>query len=293
MPLVINMSFGVGNEVEGQARIDHLFDSTLARHPDVVFTVSAGNDGPGLSTLDFPGSATRVIPVGALFPGVFLAPDDGGPVPPNSIADFSARGGEVAGPDLVTPGVAYSTVPLWNRGGEREGGTSMASPHAAGLAARLLSGAQQDGKSPTAWAIRQALMVTAQPLEGATFVDEGTGLPNISRAWSWLHAHPEMPFVAVTTAVRHQWRVSWKRARKAAAVAPVLAAARGRQGDARASLPEFGPLDHCAVDCFARRGGRPVCRCGCATRFSRVPAPMSASLAAGGPIRRWGRWYAL
>lgn len=200
MPLVINLSFGVGNEVEGQARIDQLIDSSLAAHPGVVFTISAGNDGPGLSTLGFPGSATRIISVGALFPGVFLSADGSAPAPANAIADFSARGGEVAGPDLVTPGVAYSTVPLWDRGSEREGGTSMASPHAAGLAARLYSAAQQEGKSPSAWTIRQALMVTAQPLEGATFVDEGTGVPDLPRAWAWLRARPDIPVIAVTSA---------------------------------------------------------------------------------------------
>ena len=200
MPLVVNMSFGVGNEVEGQARIDHLIDSSLAAHPGVVFTISAGNDGPGLSTLGFPGSATRIISVGALFPGVFLTAGASDPAPGNTIADFSARGGEMAGPDIVTPGVAYSTVPLWDRGGEREGGTSMASPHAAGLVARLVSGARQEGKSPSAWTIRQALMVTARPVDGATFVDEGTGLPDLPSAWAWLRARPDVPFVAVSTA---------------------------------------------------------------------------------------------
>jgi subtilisin family serine protease len=199
MPLVVNMSFGVGNEVEGQARIDHLIDSVLAAHPAVVFTVSAGNDGPGISTLGFPGSATRIISVGALFPGVFLTTDASDPAPGNSIADFSARGGEMAGPDLVAPGVAYSTVPLWNRGGEREGGTSMAAPHAAGLAARLVSAAHQGGKSPSAWTVRQALMVTARPIDGATFVDEGTGLPDLPSAWAWLRVRPDVPFVAVST----------------------------------------------------------------------------------------------
>ena len=61
LPLVLNLSFGVGNEIEGQARIDRLVDSVLARHPDVVMTISAGNDGPGLSTIGFPGqrAATR------------------------------------------------------------------------------------------------------------------------------------------------------------------------------------------------------------------------------------------
>ena len=183
-PLVVNMSFGVGNEQEGAARIDQLFDSVLAAHPDVVFTVSAGNDGPGLSTLGFPGSARRVISVGATFPRAFLMRDPG--AGPDPIAYFSSRGGEVARPDIVTPGVAFSTVPRWNQGDEVKGGTSMASPHAAGLAALLVSAMAQSNMPVVAARMRQALVTTAQPLDGLTIVDQGGGLPNVGRAWSWL-----------------------------------------------------------------------------------------------------------
>ncbi len=125
LPLVLNMSFGVGNEVEGTARMDEIVDSVLAANPDVAMAISAGNDGPGLSTLGFPGSADRAVTVGATFPLAFLAgdPEDGRPDP---VAYFSSRGGELAKPDIVTPGVAYSTVPRFNTGDERKGGTSMA-----------------------------------------------------------------------------------------------------------------------------------------------------------------------
>jgi subtilisin family serine protease len=192
LPLVVNLSFGVGNEIEGTARIDVLVDSVLAANPDVVMTISAGNEGPGLSTLGFPASAANAIAVGALFPGVFLAAP-GGPPPADALADFSSRGGEVAGPHFVTPGVAYSTVPRWNRGGEREGGTSMASPHAAGLAALLVSAAAQSGWRPDARTLRQALMVTAQPLAGTATVDDGAGLADVNRAWAWLARRPALP----------------------------------------------------------------------------------------------------
>ncbi|MBW8773430.1 MAG: S8 family serine peptidase, partial [Gemmatimonadetes bacterium] len=114
LPLVVNMSFGVGNEEEGAARIDQLFDSVLALHPDVLFAISAGNDGPGVSTIGFPGSAERVLSVGATFPRNFLSREPG----PDVIAYFSSRGGEVARPDLIVPGVAFSTVPRWNQGDE-------------------------------------------------------------------------------------------------------------------------------------------------------------------------------
>ena len=200
LPLVLNLSFGVGNELEGQARIDRLVDSVLAAHPTVVMTISAGNDGPGLSTIGFPGSAARAISVGATLPGAFLPPAPTGAASPDLLAYFSARGGEVARPDIVTPGVAYSTVPRWKAGDEVAQGTSMASPHAAGLAALLLSAMAQEKKAVTADDIRQALMVTAQPMPGGTIVDEGTGLADVERAYRWLETAQTVPDIQVRAA---------------------------------------------------------------------------------------------
>src|SRR4051812_35406342 len=196
LPLVLNLSFGVGNEIEGTARIDGLIDSVLAANPSLVFTIAAGNDGPGLSTLGFPGSASRSISVGATLPGSFLAAGPTG-TRDDQLAYFSSRGGELAKPDLVTPGVAYSTVPHWSTGQEIEQGTSMASPHAAGLAALLVSALTQDKHPIDARAIKQALMVTARPLPGGTFVDEGTGLPEIATAYRWLLGERPVPDIVV------------------------------------------------------------------------------------------------
>jgi hypothetical protein len=190
------MSFGVGNEVEGQARIDHVIDSVLALHPDLVFTISAGNDGPGLSTVGFPGSAQRAIGVGATLPGSFL-PGPPGTKREDQLAYFSSRGGELAKPELVTPGVAYSAVPLWNTGQEIAQGTSMAAPHAAGLVALLISGAVQEKRALDARSIKQALMVTARPLPGGTFVDQGTGLPDLERAYQWLRGDRKVADIRV------------------------------------------------------------------------------------------------
>ena len=212
VPLVLNMSFGVGNEIEGTDRIDTMVDSVLAAHPELVFTIAAGNDGPGLSTLGFPGSARRSISIGATLPASFLPADPMGSARDDQLAYFSSRGGELAKPDLVTPGVAYSTVPRWSTGQEIEQGTSMASPHAAGLAALLASGLVQEKRPVQALAIKQALMVTARPLPGGTFVDEGTGIPEIDQAYSWLRSDRSVPDVEVralgvegwTTAAFHE-----------------------------------------------------------------------------------------
>jgi subtilisin family serine protease len=194
LPLVLNMSFGVGNEAEGKARIDQLVDSVLVAHPDIVFAISAGNDGPGLSTMGFPGSVTHALTVGATFPGVFLGATGKGGDP---VAYFSSRGGELAKPDIVTPGLAYSTVPRWNTGSEQKSGTSMASPHAAGLAALLVSAMVQQGRVVDARQVRQALMVTARPIGSETFLDDGTGQADVEAAARWLEADRPVPDVVV------------------------------------------------------------------------------------------------
>jgi hypothetical protein len=199
-PLVLNLSFGVGNEIEGSARIDGMVDSILAAHPELVFTISAGNDGPGLSTMGFPGSAWRSIAVGATLPASFLTPDPVSGRRDDELAYFSSRGGQVAKPDLVTPGVAYSTVPRWSTGQEIEQGTSMASPHAAGLAALLVSAQVQEKRKVIAADIKQALMVTSRPLPGESYVDQGTGLPDIDQAYQWLRGGRHVPDIMVRAA---------------------------------------------------------------------------------------------
>jgi subtilisin family serine protease len=196
MPLVLNMSFGVGNEIEGGARIDRIVDSVLAAHPELVFVMSAGNDGPGLSTMGFPGSARRVLTAGATVPGAFLRQGQGGR-PADLIAFFSSRGGELAKPDLLAPGFAYSSVPRYDRGGEVKQGTSFSSPHLAGIAALLRSGLQQANIEADARAIKQALMVTARPQSDLPFIDEGAGLPDVESAWRWLGERRKVPDVAI------------------------------------------------------------------------------------------------
>lgn len=189
LPLVLNLSFGVGNEREGRAVIDSVVDAFLEAHPDIAFTISAGNDGPGLSTMGFPGSADLALSIGATFPGPFtplVHPEARGArdVP----GWWSSRGGEVAKPDLLTPGLAFSSVPPWNTGGEIKSGTSMAAPHAAGLVACLLSAMGQEHRRVSAAEVMQALRVSATSLPGAGPADQGAGVPQLEAAYRWLTA---------------------------------------------------------------------------------------------------------
>jgi len=187
LPLVLNMSFGVGNEHEGRAVIDSIVDAFLLSHPDVVFAIAAGNDGPGLSTLGFPGSADFALSVGAAFPGVFARPPQPGVPPARDVLGwFSSRGGELDKPDIVAPGIAYSTVPRWDTGNEVKVGTSMATPYATGLAASLASALVQEGRRASGVEIVQALRVASRPFAGTKQIDEGAGMPVLEKAYEWL-----------------------------------------------------------------------------------------------------------
>jgi len=207
LPLVVNLSFGVGNEREGRATIDSLVDAFLARHPDVVLTVSAGNDGPGLSTIGFPATATRALTVGSTFPGVFARP--GGAAAPDRVGAWSARGGEAAKPELLAPGMAFSTVPAWDTGNEVQAGTSFSAPHVAGLVACLISALDQEGRRVDAAQLMQALRVTATPLRGASVLDQGGGVPRVEAAYRWLAAGHQGSIYAVRA--RSGWSAALRR----------------------------------------------------------------------------------
>jgi len=189
LPLVLNLSFGVGNEREGAAVIDSLVNDFALRNPDVLLVISAGNDGPGLSSLGFPGSAPFALAVCALFPGVFAEPPQPG-VPPAAdvLGWWSARGGEIDKPDVCAPGVAFSNVPRWQTGEEISGGTSMAAPQVSGAAALLLSGMPRSGAAVRAIDLKRALTATARPMDGPTVLDQGYGVPNVTAAFLWLQA---------------------------------------------------------------------------------------------------------
>ena len=190
LPLVLNLSWGIGNEPGERAVIDSIVNAFVTAHPGIVFAISAGNDGPGLSTVGLPGSADLAVSVGAALPGIYvpLEQDGAPPVAGDFVGSFSGRGGRFGKPDVLAPGWAFSTVPSFDTGNEIKAGTSMSAPYVAGLAACLMSALVQEGRTPGGAEVSAALRAGAAGLPGASVLDQGAGVPQLERAYRWLLA---------------------------------------------------------------------------------------------------------
>jgi len=132
---VINLSLGSDTSCDGTDALSTLCDEAVLQ-AGVVMCVAAGNAGPASQTVGSPGCARYVITVGAISDS-------------DQIASFSSRGPTADGrvkPDLVYPGVnivapqaaGTSMGRVVEPGYVSADGTSMATPHAAGVAALML-----------------------------------------------------------------------------------------------------------------------------------------------------------
>ncbi len=165
---VINMSLGAPTSATALEQAVH-----KAYQAGVVIVAAAGNDGEnasrsgGNSTVDYPGAYPWVIAVAASDRSDHIAP-------------FSSFGPAV---DITAPGDGIlSTVP---NGYEKMSGTSMASPHIAGVAAlAVASGASGPESVKAALNTSASLLCPKSVFRGwqcAPSTDEGHGIPDASK----------------------------------------------------------------------------------------------------------------
>ena len=208
---VINMSIGgLPSLNDGNNARAVLYDRLIEQY-NVQMFISAGNNGSGMNTLGDPAVAGKVMAVGSYITRATWQKNYGSDSEyADNLHGFSSRGPREDGgfkPNLVAPGSAISTTPLWQAGGPVAGtyalppgysmlnGTSMASPQAAGAAALLVSAAKQAGAQHQPAQLRQALNSSADydglsgELDRYGAYEIGNGLLNVGAAWNLLRTN--------------------------------------------------------------------------------------------------------
>jgi hypothetical protein len=216
---VINMSIGGLPALnDGNNARAELYDR-LIRVYKVQMFISAGNNGAGLNTIGDPSVATTVMSVGSYITKATWQSNYGSDTTlVDNMHPFSSRGPREDGgfkPNIIAPGSAVSTTPLWQPGGPVQGtytlppgysmlnGTSMASPQAAGATALLISAAKQTGKQYEPLQLRQAINSSARLLDTNRFqvFEQGNGLFDVGAAWNLLATNIKNTEISSSVAV--------------------------------------------------------------------------------------------
>jgi len=187
VPCIINMSFGIGSEIEGQAEMETFLENLTKENPYLYISLGSGNEGPGISTPGLPSASYSVLSSGAVLTQEVGRDLYGATLNRDIILYFSSRGGEVSKPDVCSPGACTSTVPNWT-GWDRFWGTSMAAPYSAGVMSLLLSAASKEYpavKIPSQL-VYKVIRESATPMEGYNNLDQGHGYINAMNAYKLL-----------------------------------------------------------------------------------------------------------
>ncbi|CAM5555855.1 S8 family peptidase [Streptomyces canus] len=171
------VSMSLGGDASGPSDVLSETVDELSASTGTLFVVAAGNSGPSEQTIGTPGIADSALTVGAVDKS-------------DKLASFSSRGPRIGDlavkPEITAPGAAITAA---RAAGTTMGtpvddyyttssGTSMATPHVAGVAA-LVAQAHPDWTGPQ---IKQALATTAKTNTVNSVFEQGDGRVDAVRA---------------------------------------------------------------------------------------------------------------
>jgi tripeptidyl-peptidase-2 len=191
---LVNMSYGGPTPIPNQGRLEELRGQLVNDH-GVIYVCSAGNSGPGLSTIGGPGGTTEAtFGIGAVVsPEMMAAQYSLRETHPELYYTWSSRGPTTDGDlgvDFAAPGGAIAPVPNWLlQGNTLMNGTSMSSPSVCGGIALLLSGLKDKGIEYTPHSVRRALANTARWVPDQDPWAQGAGVVQIDKAFEHLVQH--------------------------------------------------------------------------------------------------------
>jgi hypothetical protein len=212
-------SMGTGNFPEaGLSIVATILNRAIQVYGKPIFR-SAGNAGPVMMTNGETGNGTNVIAVGASVSAATFKAHHGWNVPDTQdLTLFSSRGPTADGalkPDLAAPTWGLSAKGCSSVRGEPgdptqyrmppcywlSGGTSSASPTAAGAGAVLLSAAKQRGLTVDGIRLKWAMTTGAQYLPNRQAYEQGGGIVNVERAWQLLQLKVDLPTIVTQAPV--------------------------------------------------------------------------------------------
>ena len=175
---VANLSLGTHSPSDGTDPLVQAVDR-ISKETGTLFVIAADNIGPGDGTITSPGWANEALTVGA------VNSED-------ALANFSSRGPRLGDygikPDLTAPGVQIIAAradgtqlgPIVDERYVKLDGTSMAAPHTAAAAAILA----QEFPNWTNTQLKDALISTANTIQGNSVYQQGGGRLDVARAYS-------------------------------------------------------------------------------------------------------------
>gem|GEM_PF-5539407 len=229
---IVNMSLGSTGDINDGSNLEALYADMLSETYGTVFAISAGNNGTGINSIGSPGDSTWAISSGAYIDTETWSEYGANNPDTYGLWYFSSIGPREDGaikPTILSPGSAVSSVPAWEEIADPKNpglpddtdldrpdfpyhlyqGTSMSSPHTAGILALLLEKARKDGiaseyELPGSIAVerlnpvlaRKAVRYTGNTdnLEDYKFAEIGGGLIDVVGAYEYIEDHHEDKF---------------------------------------------------------------------------------------------------
>ena len=216
--LITSSQVGETFPATGESIFALVLERLVHRYGKPIFA-AAGNSGPRISLPIEPANASGVIAVGGYVGrDTYLAHYGWHVGSQDWLIAYSARGPTLDGamkPDLLAPVLSiaaapcseeqqparylvYALPPCYMLGG----GTSSATPHAAGAGALLISAAKQAGVPHDAARLAWALRASAHPLAGYGVHEQGAGLVDVPKAWDLLRRPVQVPEIQVDAPTR-------------------------------------------------------------------------------------------
>lgn len=188
---IINMSYGEYSSVPNYGRFIKMVEK-LVNEDNVIFVSSAGNNGPGLTTVGAPGGTSEaIIGVGAyISPPMMKVEYSIREDLDENMYTWSSRGPTIDGDigvNIVAPGGAIACIPTYLLAKNcLMNGTSMSSPNCSGTLGLLISGLKQNNVSWTPYSILTSIQNTARKLKNIDEFATGRGLIQVEDSFNHL-----------------------------------------------------------------------------------------------------------